>query len=440
MKVTNWRKKLAASLVAVGLLAPSALSAADLDVNLVVDPGFENVDPSSVCCYMNAATKLNSWSDGTVTGFAYNYGLGWDDGGPLAGGGTYFFGAGGTNSTVNPPPITGPGEVAQNISVGTGTTGAQIAAGQAAAVLSGSFTSYNGQNHHGSLHVEFLTTGGTSLGSTIVTAKISRPWHRESGVSLVPVGTVTLRTSVYGSDYNAYIDNVDVRITDAVNELMFLEVNTTTGQATIKNQTGDAFHVDYYKVTSAGGPALDAADWNSLQEQNLAGFPAGSGSGNGWEQFGGSSSRVIGESFLTGNSIVSNGASIPLGAAFNPGGAQDLTFVYAVVPEDAPGADFDADGDSDGNDFLLWQRGLGTASGATLSQGDADGDEDVDADDLAVWKSNFGADLFSGPGALVTGFVRYVTGAAAAVPEPSSVLLVGMGLASLAVRGWRKSK
>ena len=103
MKVTNWRRKLAASLVAGGLLAPCAVEAANLDTNLVTDPGFENVDLNTTCCYLSAATKLNSWSNGSIAGFAYNNQLpkldgsgniGWDDGGPLAGGGTYFFGSG----------------------------------------------------------------------------------------------------------------------------------------------------------------------------------------------------------------------------------------------------------------------------------------------------------------------------------------------------------
>jgi hypothetical protein len=53
--------------------------------------------------------------------------------------------------------------------------------------------------------------------------------------------------------------------------------------------------------------------------------------------------------------------------------------------------DFDADGDVDGNDFLLWQRGLGTPPlVAGASHGDADGDRDVDAADLGLWSGNFG--------------------------------------------------
>ena len=98
-----------------------------------------------------------------------------------------------------------------------------IASGQAAVVLSGFFTSYNGQNNrHGTMQVDFLNAGGTSLGSTLITSRTDpNPWHQERGAAFVPVGTATLRTSLYGNNFNAYIDNVDVRVTDAANELLY---------------------------------------------------------------------------------------------------------------------------------------------------------------------------------------------------------------------------
>ena len=55
-------------------------------------------------------------------------------------------------------------------------------------------------------------------------------------------------------------------------------------------------------------------------------------------------------------------------------------------------ADFDADGDVDGQDLLAWQRGFGTqAPNATRASGDADDDLDVDGDDLNVWRQQFGS-------------------------------------------------
>jgi len=50
-------------------------------------------------------------------------------------------------------------------------------------------------------------------------------------------------------------------------------------------------------------------------------------------------------------------------------------------------ADFDADSDVDGADFLTWQRDLGIAGTATHAQGDADGDLAVLVSDLNVWRN-----------------------------------------------------
>ena len=58
--------------------------------------------------------------------------------------------------------------------------------------------------------------------------------------------------------------------------------------------------------------------------------------------------------------------------------------------------DFDGDGDVNGDDFLAWQRGLGTPQlQGSAANGDADGDRDVDAVDLAGWRSNYGAPLIA---------------------------------------------
>jgi len=54
-------------------------------------------------------------------------------------------------------------------------------------------------------------------------------------------------------------------------------------------------------------------------------------------------------------------------------------------------ADFETDGDVDGDDLLIWQKGFGTTSGATRADGDADADRDVDGDDFLVWQTGFGS-------------------------------------------------
>jgi hypothetical protein len=76
-------------------------------------------------------------------------------------------------------------------------------------------------------------------------------------------------------------------------------------------------------------------------------------------------------------------------------------------------ADFDGDDDVDGADFLAWQRGNGTTTGATVAQGDANGDQAVNGADLTIWKAQFG----------MTGG----TAAASAVPEPAGWIVCGLG-------------
>ena len=72
--------------------------------------------------------------------------------------------------------------------------------------------------------------------------------------------------------------------------------------------------------------------------------------------------------------------------------ALDDTEIAALADVDADPAipaDFDSDGDVDGADFLLWQAGYPTDSGATLADGDADGDGDVDGADFLIWQANY---------------------------------------------------
>ena len=71
----------------------------------------------------------------------------------------------------------------------------------------------------------------------------------------------------------------------------------------------------------------------------------------------------------------------------NGTGVAELNYDQITGLASIDNADFDADFDVDGNDFLIWQRGLG--AGSLHSQGDADNSRFVDADDLVLWKSQF---------------------------------------------------
>ena len=219
-------------------------------------------------------------------------------------------------------------------------------------------------------------------------------------------------------------------------ELMYLEVDTTNGQISWINQTGAPIEIDYYEITSALS-ALDATAWHSLQEQNLPGFPAGDGTGNGWEQAGGASAKVLGESFPLGQSTVANSASISLGAAFIVGGAHDLIFHYAVVPP-SPVGDYNDDNVVDAADYTVWRDHLGQS--IVVPNDSTPGV--VAVEDYTEWKTNFG--LIGGPtppSILVTGDVQYFPpGSATALPEPSSVLLMGFALVSPPTVGGRRRR
>jgi hypothetical protein len=441
MKVTNWRRKLIASLAAGGLLAPTAASAAELNTNLVSNPGFESVDFGTVGDY--GSPTVQNWLGGP--GFAYSHNPGvtmipdYADGADPPGAGNWYF-----TSNNNPGSETGdwraPELVYQDIDVSGGATGARIASGEAFVKLTAWMGSYLNDNDNGNVQVDFKNTGGTTTGSLVISDGDFGPnnvWSLSAGANAVPAGTTSLRVSVFGTARNGgadgYIDNVDVRIVQP----LVIEVNTTNGQVNLKNESGATAHIDYYEITSAAG-ALNATAWNSLQEQNLAGFPAGNGSGNGWEQFGGSRGTILGESYLTGNSAVANNAAIGLGAAFNVGGARDLVFRYgeiagAVPP---PTGDYSDNGTVDAADFVAWRDKLN--QNVTLPNDSTPGT--VTQADLDIWRANFGQSGGpTGTSSLFPGIVRYVTsGSASAVPEPATTLLVGIGLVTIAAATGRK--
>lgn len=98
--------------------------------------------------------------------------------------------------------------------------------------------------------------------------------------------------------------------------------------------------------------------------------------------------------------------------------ANSLQFAGLQLFDDSAAAnpDFDGDGDVDGRDFLVWQRGFGQTGQTSNANGDADGNGTVDVQDLAAWRAQFG----SGGGAV------------GAVPEPASMFMAMGALVLLA--------
>src|SRR3954469_16323521 len=104
MKVTNWRRKLMASLVAGGLMTPAAASALNLDTNLIANPGFESVDTATTGDFH--AVKILNWSGATAFAYSHNPGVtgvpDYADGADPPGAGNWYF-----TSNNNPGSATG---------------------------------------------------------------------------------------------------------------------------------------------------------------------------------------------------------------------------------------------------------------------------------------------------------------------------------------------
>ena len=83
--------------------------------------------------------------------------------------------------------------------------------------------------------------------------------------------------------------------------------------------------------------------------------------------------------------------------------------------------DFDEDGIVDAADLAAWKGGFGNAIGAVHKDGDADGDADVDGADVLIWQRQLGS------AASLAG--------TAAVPEPSTSLLLFLGILLIRIRG-----
>jgi hypothetical protein len=128
---------------------------------------------------------------------------------------------------------------------------------------------------------------------------------------------------------------------------------------------------------------------------------------------------AAGNLYVANSGIDASGQRVQV---FSPGGSTKATTsssgTFTVMPFAPPAnnADFDNDGDVDGADFLVWQRGVGLTSQPNKSTGDANGDGNVNAADLAIWRTKFG-----GPPA---------EAASSAVPEPSGVLAILLSLAA----------
>lgn len=442
MKVTNWRKKIAASLVAAGIMVPGVAEAVDIPL---LDPSFENhqvvpFDPDvagSGYAYADLYRfnpPVSDWIDDLHSPTTYAQD---DANSNWLYSGAYAELASGARKRAAPrtgvQAMHGGGNYSAQISSGIFETGKSYtfsvwAQGDDDSSLSSSrvwLYMFNGAllfSEADSLLVRrFAPDTGDFLNRapTDTEAQSQAKWQQISITHHVfndaPEIGAPVGVAFWGAA-DAGVDDATLTESPISDFLMVLEVNTTNGQTRMRNLTGESIFIDYYEIVSASN-SLTAVGWSSLQDQNLAGFPAGNGNGNGWEEAGGStgsSTRVLSESYLTGNSEVI-GSPVGLGAAFKVGGTQDLIFHYAQVAGSGPAdGDFNLDGVVNAADYVFWRDTLG------------------DTPNYELWKQNFGAmgGTPTGPGTLVRGYVSYVTSfgsGSALVPEPSAIVLFGIG-------------
>lgn len=239
------------------------------------------------------------------------------------------------------------------------------------------------------------------------------------------------------------IDNIRVFVPAEPSKL---RINTATGAATIVGGDVISTSITGFDIASANGNLAPTGNYglSFTKPDSIDGADPDAIVGNAinetW-QLGAANANQFAEFFLDGNSAFTSSRTENLGKIFNTATApasRDLQFTYSTIfgdvitgvveyfsAPDPANADFDDDGDVDGADLLIWQRGFGT--GTTSAQGNADGDGDVDAADLAIWKTQFGS----------TGLA---TGAAASVPEPAGLGLAGLAMAMVAALRRRFSR
>ena len=212
-----------------------------------------------------------------------------------------------------------------------------------------------------------------------------------------------------------------------------IQVDVGTGGVTLVG--GDVINVDINSldIQSANGVlnAAPGAGLSSIQPDSVDGADAdsivGNSLGENWE-LAASNEYFFSEFFLEGSSPFTDARSESLGQIFDVGTApadRDIVFTYTnIFGTEVEGvveyvgmaadADFDADNDVDGADFLAWQSKFGTSG----PLGDANGDGNVNGSDLSAWNGQYGSG-----GASV--------GSTTAIPEPNGAIL--MLLASLAL-------
>ncbi len=443
MKIYNWTRNLRCSLMALGLCLPGAAVAADLDVNLVVNGGFETVDTAVSGPFTSVAISsgwVEAGSDTTPDLFAYPYSSGYS-GAAVLGAGDYHF-AGGFSTTADELQIS------QRIDVGSGASGALIATGGASFNLSAYFSGYLLQNDSSEVRVRFLDSANLELGAASVgglnfvnaipaSDGTQRDWAQDFRFGLIPNATRAVEVEILASDadtnHDGYVDLVSFQVSaQPVLPVLDLTVNRDSGSIVLKNNTGASVPFSGYSITSSAG-SLDRAAWISIADNSDADSGGGIDASNVWSELTApGASGDLSEADLDsgqGTTLVPGQSITVNGWVASP--AEDLLFEYVssggvirglvsyTGNDGAPfvPGDFDTDGDIDAADYaVLVLNQFASLDGPTTRsyvRGDFNRDGRNNHTDFVLFQDAF--DSANGAGS----FEALVTG----VPEPAAAAL-----------------
>jgi hypothetical protein len=229
MKIRNWRRRLAAVLMAGGILVPAAAVAAPLGVNLVVNGDFENVDLAATGDY--GGPRILGWTGPNLFAYSHNgsassAGVVPDpaDGADPPGAGNWYFGAGNTG-TNSPDRISERHLFYQDIDVSTGATADAIASDAGATFTAAAWmSSSRGAGDIAIVWIDFIRSNGDFIiGHEFADRDFLavNDWSFEALDSRpVTLGTAKIRVSLYGvnpinppvGDSKAYVDIVELII------------------------------------------------------------------------------------------------------------------------------------------------------------------------------------------------------------------------------------
>jgi len=230
-------------------------------------------------------------------------------------------------------------------------------------------------------------TGATEGTHSLAITKPTSPWTWDARVQMGGDQLAALQAAV-DDDINNFILEIDVTYVDA----------DLPGNLTDMNM-----HVSFQSTpNNIWSQAFPFADINGATDQSFhVEIPF-----SAFDQPAAFASSITGSTFHIGFAGSWTGdATVYIDRI----ALTDTTF---IAPDNA---DFDGDGNVDGNDFLALQASIGITSGTTLAQGDANNDGAVNHLDLAIWEAQYGT-----VSTLAT---------VAAVPEPAtswSLLVAGI--------------